>query len=143
MDSFLPSNYVQKEFIWKSSLDHFEIEYSVLVRVFTNLLKNAAESHSKNVSIEFDFKTDGVHLTMKSQIFEGEDRYKKSAEYLKSAILNEKENLKKIDEDGLDSVKYLCEEFSGSFNYHISGEYWINSVFIPYKSSSKQVNFAA
>ena len=108
------------------------IHVATLHRIWSNLVKNIAESQSSAADFIFDLSSEGMTLTAKNKINHLKDHGVENISLeLSQIILQGDAGHQMYKGLGLESVSQLCYEKGGSFNISIEGDWWIGKVFLP------------
>lgn len=136
VDSFLPSDFVHTE-IHFHHLDTFSgtIHYPSFTRIFTNIIKNASEVKTHDVSIVFECKPRGISFVVRNVLFEQDRKVSDLELKLRDQILNGERNPIIQGESGLglESIQKLCAAIGGDFDFYIQDGQWVTTVYLPYQ----------
>ena len=121
LQTYLPEESVQT-FIHKSfsEKESSVVYFPIFYRIMNNLIKNMSEAHASEAHLYFNFTEAGLMI---------ETRNKNNSEQNLENISDE--SCRDMKGFGLESVSQLSEESDGTFEFEISGEYWINRIFLP------------
>ncbi len=146
--AFLDSEEVEVFYQFKGTVSEYDIKnpinqnielpFVVFHRILTNLVKNCAESHSKRVEFTFTGDHEGLHLTLKNEVYKKRERGYELGKTLESLISEESDKEDGLKGLGLESIESLALGAGGSFHFYIHDGHWTSEVFLPFKEPLTQ-----
>ncbi|EQC49394.1 putative membrane protein [Bacteriovorax sp. BSW11_IV] len=150
VDNYLPESNVEGHFIFRggaASEAPLEIRancmvyYPIFHRVMTNIVKNISEAKSRSAEFIFDYKEDGLHITVKNKITQLNDLERSNLHSDLGKIILLAQN-DKTTGHGLESINTLVDSIGGDFSFKIENGLWINEIFLP-RPSNEQLKKSA
>jgi hypothetical protein len=143
--TYLNDKKIKINILYDKSFDHKKNEtlfyFPTFYRIMNNLVKNIAESKSKNVEFNFTISDNTLEIKTSNEIHSVNER--DIPDHLAMLILKDEESSHISHVGlGLESIHHLTLECGGSFNFEIKDNVWTNSIILP-SSKNKNAKIAA
>ena len=110
------------------------VNYPILIRILTNLVKNISEAQAQEVEVIFDYQQFGLNIVIRNKIFKLNDDPNVANRLKELILVNESDERFKGDGGiGLEAVASICAQQGGSFYFSLEEDYWVNRVFLPHE----------
>ncbi len=109
-----------------------------LLRIYTNLIKNCSEAHSRQIEVIQECTYHEYKLTLKNEIPKAKNTGYDLSKTLEKKIASDLKN--STSGYGLESIESLVGELKGEFHFHWEGNIWVSEITIPHHSDLSHLN---